>query len=564
MPPHSPSPACSPDPSSSLHSHRFVLCLVATWAVIMSALVAASVWGSDGHLIYSLDDPYIHLSVAETILSGGYGVNQGDYAAPSSSILYPLLLVVTTVLGLGEAGPLVVNVLAMLLAVLVVGRLLTGHVLTDELLEGAPSPLRTRLAVGLACCVVMNAWGLVMTGMEHSLHVLLSVTVLWRLALGDDLRRRGGGGFDPLLVAASVALPLVRFEGIALTLAVTVALLFLRRLREAVVTLSLTAVALGAWVLFTLRLGLPWLPSSVLMKSEFAARMLENNGVTALAQSIAQNVRKSLLDRQGVILIGGTVIATLYAARAFACGRLDSPGRLGLAGQAALRWRADFVCGAVAVGTALAHVVLGHYGWFTRYEVYAVQFVVFACLVLARAGLARTDARVAVTCALLVVGAPYILTTAQTPWAARGIYDQQFQMHRFVVERWRRPIAANDLGWLSYQNPHYVLDLWGLGSEHARQMARRGSLNAGGIGELVRERGIDLAILYESYFFDTAPEGWVRVAVLRSQVVTGGQSEVSFFATSATPVVELRALLQEFAPTLPWRVKLELQPVAAE
>ena len=34
-------------------------------------------------VIYSLDDPYIHLALARQILHGHYGINPGEFAAPS-------------------------------------------------------------------------------------------------------------------------------------------------------------------------------------------------------------------------------------------------------------------------------------------------------------------------------------------------------------------------------------------------------------------------------------------------------------------------------------------------
>lgn len=49
--------------------------------------------------MYTLDDPYIHLSLAENLLRGHYGVNLDEVASPSSSILYPFLLACA----LGEA-----------------------------------------------------------------------------------------------------------------------------------------------------------------------------------------------------------------------------------------------------------------------------------------------------------------------------------------------------------------------------------------------------------------------------------------------------------------------------
>ncbi|MFN3695512.1 MAG: hypothetical protein ACK4UV_10930, partial [Ignavibacterium sp.] len=42
---------------------------------------------------YTIDDPYIHLSLAENIRNFHYGINQNEYSSPSSSIIYSLLFV---------------------------------------------------------------------------------------------------------------------------------------------------------------------------------------------------------------------------------------------------------------------------------------------------------------------------------------------------------------------------------------------------------------------------------------------------------------------------------------
>ena len=88
----------------SLSSFSFPTLLLGVWCIGITILVASSIYLSDGHLIYTLDDPYIHLAVARTILQGGYGINVAEYSAPSSSIVYPFLLVITEYIGLGAWG----------------------------------------------------------------------------------------------------------------------------------------------------------------------------------------------------------------------------------------------------------------------------------------------------------------------------------------------------------------------------------------------------------------------------------------------------------------------------
>ena len=62
-----------------------MLPLLASGACLL-ALFLVSVRFAGGVLIYSLDDPYIHLALARTIQQGGYGINVGEWASPSSSI----------------------------------------------------------------------------------------------------------------------------------------------------------------------------------------------------------------------------------------------------------------------------------------------------------------------------------------------------------------------------------------------------------------------------------------------------------------------------------------------
>ena len=64
---------------------------------------------------------------------------------------------------------------------------------------------------------------------------------------------------------------------------------------------------------------------------------------------------------------------------------------------------------------------------------------------------------------------PYVAAALVTPFAARNIYEQQYQMGRFAREIYNRPVAVNDLGLVAYKNTNFVLDLWGLGSEEVRK-----------------------------------------------------------------------------------------------
>ncbi|MHC2245266.1 hypothetical protein [Bradyrhizobium elkanii] len=82
-------------PRSSAIRQSVPLVTALLWLVLFAATLIFSVTLCDGRLIFTLDDPYIHLAVADHIRSGGYGVNASEVSSPSSSIIWPYLLAVT-------------------------------------------------------------------------------------------------------------------------------------------------------------------------------------------------------------------------------------------------------------------------------------------------------------------------------------------------------------------------------------------------------------------------------------------------------------------------------------
>ena len=93
-------------------SHAAYAAAVAAFLLLCGGLLASVLVLTGGVFSFTLDDPYIHLAMAEEIGRGGYGVNPGEPASASSSILYPFLLAGLLKLGLGQWSALVVNLAA--------------------------------------------------------------------------------------------------------------------------------------------------------------------------------------------------------------------------------------------------------------------------------------------------------------------------------------------------------------------------------------------------------------------------------------------------------------------
>jgi hypothetical protein len=133
-------------------------------------------------------------------------------------------------------------------------------------------------------------------------------------------------------------------------------------------------------------------------------------------------------------------------------------------------------------------------------------------------------------------------------------------MHRFVADYLRMPVAVNDLGFVSYANPDYVLDLWGLGSEAARE-ARARRDGPAWMESLALQKGVVVAMVYASWFPDI-PASWRRIGVLdiRDKLRSVSDSQVAFYLTDPAAETRVRAALVAWSSTLPKKAVFVADP----
>ena len=304
----------------------FVLLLL----IVESVLVLRA---NGGRFVYTLDDPYIHLALAEEIPHGTYGVNRGEASAPSSS---PRRGHFSSSHSAPPRG-LVLNVLLSVAIALVIGRIVRA---------AFPESPGARFgwflgALAVALVLSTNVVGLACTGMEHSAHVLVTLLVvlgLWNEAHGAPLPR-----WLPLAIVAG---PLLRYEALAFSLPAIVLLALRGRRRVALASAAGVVLALAAFSFFLHSQGLGWVPTSVLVKSQPVS--------AASATSFLYNAHVNLATRQGAML---AILALAIAMAAFDARRAR-PVRA-------------FAAWAFA-GVAL-HILLGRFGWYHRYEILRVR-----------------------------------------------------------------------------------------------------------------------------------------------------------------------------------------------
>jgi hypothetical protein len=486
------------------------------------SLCALIVHREAGHFGYALDDPYIHLALAENLAHGHFGINPAEYSSPSSSLLWPFLLIPFAGTALHVFVPLFWNVLFGALAAYLLGWVVE---------RWPPAAGMKFLPMFLTAVLLMfcaNLFSLTIVGMEHVLQILLSI------ACGIALLEVLSGREIPLwcLIAAAIA-PSVRYEDLSITAAVCLALAGQRHWRKATSLFTLSVLPLIAFSAFLHSRGMPLLPMSVLAKG---GAYIQGTAVQKAIFLIECNLSDSVLEsnRYAILLFGG-----LFAVLAF---------------REKLRVRRFVFAGAALL--AALQILIGRFNWFNRYEVYAVLFLTLLAMRVFSEWPRYLIAFYAIATAFCAI--PYIEGTWLTPGASLDVYRQQFQMHRFVTEFYSGNYAVNDLGLVSFERRPgaYVLDLYGLASAEALRVRNK---PAAWTEQAARRHNADLAMLYPTWFH--IPESWTPLARLcMPGNVVASESCMVFYSTNPSATAAIRAELLQFGKTLPKDDTFEMDP----
>lgn len=478
---------------------------------------------------YPLDDVYIHLAMSEQIAAGGYGVNAGEMASASSSIIYPYLLAPFAGTALHAYIPLLLNAIAVTLSGGLFAQIISAAGLTT-----GPSAMTGRLLI-LVSPLLLNVVGASYMGMEHGLHIAAT------LAVGGGLIRLIEiGRIGPALVLGCVLGPALRFEGLGVSVAALAIVALQGRVLAAVAIGALAAVPVAGFVIYMSSLGLNPLPNSVMVK-------LGESGQTSTGFWFRRLVTLmvNLFEKVAVGMLALSLVWLIAAA--FVSG----PKR-----------RAAQLLALMIPAIGLAHLLLGKINVMHRYEIYAVVLMVaLSVYVSARhmpPRVSRQMQRLS-TIAVFALGFFFIGNFVDRGlWATSSIRAQQGEMARFAHDFWGQPIAVNDLGYVSYRSPSYVLDLYGLGNTEAMEI-RTGNPPANWADPLVQAAEVRLIMLYPLWFKGGISPDWVPMGTLSLSGHTGYVAfrKVAFYAARAEDVPKIMAALERFVPTLPQTTRFE-------
>lgn len=515
--------------------------------IFLAALVGLSIWNmrsTTGHIVFSLDDPYIHLAMARTIAEHGtWGISPDAFTATSSSPLYLLLLSAVFWLATPSAY------WAWLFAV--AGGLFVAALLAARVVETV-SRRSVAMIISLLVIVGVGLPEISMTGMEHTLHITAVLAVLIflekRLSIPASNRRD-----DIPLAAAMFVAAALRYETLFVIVPVLWVLWRAKNRRSAIVVSMagvLPAVSVGVLQLLN---GAMVLPNSIALK-----------GVMTDGEFLAHATRfKALVTTPEILVM--LIVTALWWFDAVRRGEKNPRNNQLLS----LVFFATVILHAAFARTDRRYIgYLMAMGFWVLIPVFRVWAEEIAAAVSNgnKNGLKHAR-RFAVALAVTVLVFPFLDRGWELKRLAslgQDIHAQQYQMARFLGRFYEhQTIGLNDIGMVSWAGKNRVLDFWGLADNEIARMRMQSELSPDQMRRLAAERGVEVVAIYSHWFLREKglPEQWQLVGrwQISSEIQTNAASNaVDFFATSPAAAESLRANLQAFSQQLPAHVKVIL------
>ncbi|MCX6741318.1 MAG: hypothetical protein NTY61_02895 [Candidatus Parcubacteria bacterium] len=231
--------------------------LIILWMIVL-ILLWLVVGLNNGHLVYTLDDTYIHLAIAKNLSQYGvWGASQYGFSSASSSLLWTVLLAgCNTIFGVSDLTPLVLNIIFSFGLVVVVYEFLKRYIKNNFfifivlLLVIFAAPLPT----------------LIFSGMEHILHTILTLLFLFlavNVLMGESVWKYQ----RQLLLVIAPLLAAVRYEGLILIAVISVFFWFKKQRSFAGAIIISALLPLTIFGLVSVAHGWYFLPNSILLKS---------------------------------------------------------------------------------------------------------------------------------------------------------------------------------------------------------------------------------------------------------------------------------------------------------
>lgn len=488
-----------------------------------------------GVFVYALDDPYIHMTMADNLVNHGkWAVNQMNFSSASSSPMWVLVIsAVYAALGKNLVTPFILNLLFQVMIIAIV---------CFKFREYGISKYKIPLLLLFIYVTAMPA--ILFTGMEHSAQIAFALLFVYygiKLIISSNSLK--------YLIFITPVLTALRYEDMILVLLVSVLLFAKRKPLYGIIILLLGALPIVVYGLISVSNGWLFFPNTLLLKSTppgFSPVDIIRYGFKAFTNITEPHLFLLL------ILSSFLFVFNFKRQKNF--------------------WDEKQLFLLIASAAIIINMSVIEYhqnGAFYRYEAYLMALGLFAVIIafydfipdfknLLFNKIGMTG-KYAVIILLLIILSPFVLrffTAFGIPHASLEYYSQQYQMAQFVKQYAKgMNVALNDIGMVSYYSDNKVVDLWGVANIDVIKHKLNRDYTTKAIEELTIKENIRFAVIYENWFeqYGGFPVSWKKLATwtMTSYNFFLGHDTVTLYCINPNDEKYLKEKIDEYSLTLP-------------
>lgn len=528
---------------------------------------------TNGHLVYTLDDSYIHMAIAKNFVKHGvWGIDKYKFTNCSSSPLWTLLLsLIYYLFGINTVAPFILNLIFSISLITTTCYLLKKYTNKNSYI------LFSLLLIILSTPIIP----LIFTGLEAIMFIQFALPFVYLSGKILSKKNYNFKEFIPLLIIAPFLVS-SRYEGLFLIFIVDIFLVLKKKfLHPFLLTLS-GILPIAIYGTISLLNGWFFLPNSVLLKgripgtthiniprfihhilsslfieihillNQISLNILSISGKVGILKFIPQPLIK-LFSFIPTVYLFLTITLLIFSLLSNNRGKL---------------WEEKKKVAIIIFTTFILQILFARIGSFYRYEAYIVTIGIFAISIIIidflkikspshKKNLLLKGAIISFIS--IFIFSPFIIrgfiSLFRTPKAIKNIYEQQYQMGQFLKRFYKdKTVALNDIGASNYYGDIGCVDLWGIANMEVAKLKKNGKYNIREVKKITEENNVKIAILYEDWFnrFRGLPKSWIKVGSwkISNNVICGG-NKVTFFAVDPGEAVNLLKDLKLYGKCLP-------------
>ncbi len=472
-----------------------------------------------------------------------WGVSKYNFSSSSSSILWVLILsLLYYIAGISIYLPFILNVIFSFIILLIISLYFKKLCISEYLLFFL-----------LAAVIFITPFiTVIFIGMEHGLHILLSVLFIF-LSIEYIIDPERNQKNQKYLIMLSFLLVSVRYESVFLIFAAGILLILKGRFKTAFLIFISAALPVIIYGIISISEGWYFIPNSILLKG----RKISSAGDIFKLVNFIPTLTKIYYYSDVLIMFSIAVCMIIL--------QFNKVWRI------SLRCRYFLI---IFVITVFLHAHFADFGWYYRYEAYLITiglitlclcgyeyFMNFFIYEKEKRNLLLKYLFLILIIVFFLMEYRYRSFDAITslPNVSRNLYEQHYQVGTFLNKYYSGQAAAiNDIGLPNYLADIKCLDLWGLGSIEPAKLKRENNYNAKTLNKWIFSKDVKIAAVYKSWFkygqiiSDGIPENWFWAGdwIIDDAIVINS-NKVSFYAFSRNGRDRLITQLKEFESVMP-------------